>query len=127
MDASKSLLTGPLPETLTKSELVGIGPNGQERIKIGDNLTLINGKLSATGGGGGGGDIYFHSIHIIGEGIGYICCNYYSNYPHHYTLKTFKDDIWAKNIACSGFVEVDGKQYAAMEIERTTEQDGLKI
>ena len=84
-------------------------------------------RIIEASNGGGGGDIYFHSIDIIGEGIGYICCNYYSNYPHHYTLKTFKDDIWAKNIACSGFVKVDGKQYAAMQIERTTQQDGLKI
>lgn len=53
----------------------------------------INRIIEASNGGGGGGDIYFHSIHIIGEGIGYICCNYYSNYPHHYTLKTFKDRI----------------------------------
>ena len=51
MDASKSLLTGPLPGTLTKSELVGIGPDGQEPIEIGDNLTLVDGVLSATGGG----------------------------------------------------------------------------
>lgn len=54
MDDSKYLLTRPISEALTKSELVGIGPNGQERIKIGNNLTLINGKLSATGGGSGG-------------------------------------------------------------------------
>lgn len=38
---------------LTKTELVGVGTNGQENIEIGDNLTLANGKLSATGGGGG--------------------------------------------------------------------------
>lgn len=212
MDDSGFLLTSPASWDLTKSTLVGIGPNGQERIEIGDNLTLVDSVLSATGGGsggnvssrlnlmnddltvrtsitaeelknikkglynsvlymddslgddatsslffpenaifmfgefvfsiykvalketgstisasivgsyvyellwdseaaddgtypitinrvieasngGGGGGIYFHSIHIIGEGIGYICCNYYSNYPHHYTLKTFKDNI----------------------------------
>lgn len=39
------------PVGLTKTELVGVGPNGQENIEIGDNLTLANGKLSATGGG----------------------------------------------------------------------------
>lgn len=38
------------PKGLTKTELVGVGTNGQENIKIGDNLTLANGKLSATGG-----------------------------------------------------------------------------
>lgn len=43
------------PKGLTKTELVGVGANGQENIEIGDNLTLANGKLSATGGGSGGG------------------------------------------------------------------------
>ena len=44
------------PAGLTKTELVGVGTNGQENIEIGDNLTLANGKLSATGGGSGGDD-----------------------------------------------------------------------
>lgn len=34
------------PTGLTKTELVGVGVNGQENIEIGDNLTLANGKLS---------------------------------------------------------------------------------
>ena len=38
------------PAGLTKTELVGVGTNGQENIEIGDNLTIANGKLSATGG-----------------------------------------------------------------------------
>lgn len=42
------------PAGLTKTELVGVGTNGQENIEIGDNLTLANGKLSATGGSSGG-------------------------------------------------------------------------
>ena len=41
------------PKGLIKTELVGVGTNGQENIEIGDNLTLANGKLSASGGGGG--------------------------------------------------------------------------
>lgn len=41
-----------VPTGLTKTELVGVGANGQENIEIGDNLTLANGKLSAIGGGG---------------------------------------------------------------------------
>lgn len=41
------------PAGLTKTELVGVGTNGQENIEIGDNLTLANGKLSASGGGSG--------------------------------------------------------------------------
>ena len=40
------------PTGLTKTKLVGVGTSGQENIEIGDNLTLANGKLSATGGGG---------------------------------------------------------------------------
>lgn len=40
------------PAGLTKTELVGVGTNGQENIEIGDNLTLANGKLSAAAGGG---------------------------------------------------------------------------
>lgn len=46
------------PTGLTKTELVGVGTNGQENIEIGDNLTLANGKLSASGGGGSGGLSY---------------------------------------------------------------------
>ena len=38
------------PTGLAKTELVGVGANGQENIEIGDNLTLANGKLLATGG-----------------------------------------------------------------------------
>lgn len=41
------------PVGLTKTELVGVGTNGQENIEIGDNLTLANGKLSASGGDSG--------------------------------------------------------------------------
>ena len=39
------------PTGLTKTELVGVGVNGQENIEIGDNLTLANGKLSSATGG----------------------------------------------------------------------------
>ena len=45
------------PAGLTKTKLVGVGTNGQENIEIGDNLTLANGKLSATGGGSGGDNV----------------------------------------------------------------------
>lgn len=45
------------PTGLTKTKLVGVGTNGQENIEIGDNLTLANGKLSASGGGGEGSKI----------------------------------------------------------------------
>lgn len=42
------------PTGLTKTKLVGVGTSGQENIEIGENLTLIDGKLAAVGGGGGG-------------------------------------------------------------------------
>ena len=54
------------PTGLTKTKLVGVGVNGQENIEIGDNLTLANGKLSATGGGGNI-NLYHHAIRLIGE------------------------------------------------------------
>lgn len=38
------------PTGLTKTKLVGVGASGQENIEIGDNLTLTNGKLAASGG-----------------------------------------------------------------------------
>lgn len=38
------------PTGLTKTKLVGVGAQGQENIEIGDNLTLANGKLAASGG-----------------------------------------------------------------------------
>lgn len=46
-DVPKNVLIAPAG--LTKTELVGVGTNGQENIEIGDNLTLANGKLSASG------------------------------------------------------------------------------
>lgn len=55
-DNVSNLIFNSLQKTagLTKTKLVGVGTNGQENIEIGDNLTLANGKLSATGGGGTG-------------------------------------------------------------------------
>lgn len=55
MDNSASLLTGPRPGILDKSYLMGVGSYGEEVIEIGDNLTLIDGVLSATSGSGGSG------------------------------------------------------------------------
>lgn len=39
------------PTGLTKTKLVGVGTSGQENIEIGENLTLIDGKLAAVDGG----------------------------------------------------------------------------
>lgn len=48
----------------TNEELVGIGTDGaQERVTIGNNLTLSNGVLSATGGGSG--TLYAHAIQLF--------------------------------------------------------------
>lgn len=55
------------PAGLTKTKLVGVGTNGQENIEIGDNLTLANGKLSATGGGGGSSDINYLNASFTDE------------------------------------------------------------
>ena len=52
------------PTRLSKTELVGVGVNGQENIEIGENLTLANGKLSATGGGGSGSARHCYSISV---------------------------------------------------------------
>ena len=55
MDNSSSLLTAPLPDTLDKLYLIGVGPYGEKGIEIGDNLTLVDGVLSATSGSGSSG------------------------------------------------------------------------
>ena len=62
------------PTGLAKTKLVGVGVNGQENIEIGDNLTLANGKLSATGGGD-----QIHGYRIIG------------NNTFHYNVYTTKN------------------------------------
>ena len=62
------------PSGLTKTKLVGVGTNGQENIEIGDNLTLANGKLSATGGGSGGNKSCIIELNIIND-------TYTSNIP----------------------------------------------
>lgn len=55
------------PTGLTKTKLVGVGAQGQENIEIGDNLTLANGKLFATGGGGGSSDINYLNASFTDE------------------------------------------------------------
>lgn len=81
------------PKGLTKTELVGVGTNGQENIEIGDNLTLANGKLSATGGGSGAdafdiitstdGETYTGTISgtkpvlLVIDKLGYVTNQYY--------------------------------------------------
>lgn len=69
------------PKGLTKTELVGVGTNGQENIEIGDNLTLANGKLSATGGGGGRLNVTNFELN-----------NYTGNYTGNLDKNTIKAD-----------------------------------
>ena len=57
------------PAGLTKTKLVGVGTNGQENIEIGDNLTLANGKLSATGGGSSEVNIIEGTVTSTTDGI----------------------------------------------------------
>lgn len=66
------------PAGLTKTKLVGVGTNGQENIEIGDNLTLANGKLSASGGGGGGTTLYRHFITLEKSDLKFTF-NYFNN------------------------------------------------
>ena len=91
------------PAGLTKTKLVGVGANGQENIEIGDNLTLANGKLSATGGGSGGdafdvlissedGQTYTGTISgtkpvlITSNGNGVLCTQYSNNLANTYFI-----------------------------------------
>lgn len=77
------------PTGLTKTKLVGVGTNGQENIEIGDNLTLANGKLSATGGGGGGSTPARHGYTIF---VTDSCVdNYNLNSTFHYEIYTTKN------------------------------------
>ena len=77
------------PTGLTKTKLVGVGVNGQENIEIGDNLTLANGKLSATGGGGGGSTPARHGYTIFVKDV---CVDNNSiNSTFHYEIYTTKN------------------------------------
>lgn len=90
------------PAGLTKTKLVGVGTNGQENIEIGDNLTLSNGKLSATGGGGGG-KTYFHSIRIASSDY-YLYINIYSNSNTQLTILTLNELLsHCGNVICTGY------------------------
>ena len=94
------------PAGLTKTKLVGVGTNGQENIEIGDNLTLANGKLSATGGGGGGGGAgktYLHSITIVANAF-FIGINIYSNSNTKLTLSNLENLMSNYGyIICTGY------------------------
>ena len=84
------------PAGLTKTKLVGVGTNGQENIEIGDNLTLANGKLSASGGGGlpvnhavsaSYGDVVYSSLlksYASGDGNWLLSPLFYKKTPQGY-------------------------------------------
>ena len=67
------------PTGLAKTELVGVGVNGQENIEIGDNLTLANGKLSAaTSGGGSTEKLYKHNVSVSSNAYGNVRITFYN-------------------------------------------------
>lgn len=115
------------PSGLTKTELVGVGSNGQENIEIGDNLTLANGKLSATGGGGGSSDINYINASFTDEenfigtftgsinpdAVNIIKANLYDGHmPMEIVIssiqKLYGQTIQQIGYSCTGFLLVDG-------------------
>ena len=98
------------PAGLIKTKLVGVGTNGQENIEIGDNLTLANGKLSATGGGTG---MYNHFISIINNNNNntfyFIFQSSNSNkVSDHYDLKK---NLSNKVFLCNGHTDSEKAEY----------------
>ena len=100
------------PAGLTKTKLVGVGTNGQENIEIGDNLTLANGKLSATGGGGGGeGILYLHSIYLSNSVRNAVVVNVYNHSSTQFTIDSFKQWLSYHRYPCSGAISGGESQY----------------
>lgn len=98
------------PAGLTKTKLVGVGTNGQENIEIGDNLTLANGKLSATGGNTG---IYNHFISLTNvNNNNTFYFTFQSNNSNkimdHYDLKK---NISNKIFLCNGHTDSEKAEY----------------
>ena len=106
------------PTGLSKTKLVGVGVNGQENIEIGDNLTLANGKLSATGGGGGGNTLYAHYIRLR-NGNANLLFSYISSKAEEYTVATLKADLktttGVKRIVCNGYYDSKPTQYITVD------------
>lgn len=94
------------PSGLTKTKLVGVGTIGQENIEIGDNLTLANGKLSATGGGSVG-DVF--DVIIADENVETYTGTITGNKP------VIMESIEGNLISTSYIDDVEGKRaYFAM-------------
>ena len=116
------------PVGLTKTKLVGVGINGQDNIEIGDNLTLTNGKLSATGGAS---TLYCHYIAITkfsdANAIGYIGFNYYNNSSDELNdLTKITSALADKFVLCSGFVK-NSATNKFMDVLDVTASDGNLI
>lgn len=88
------------PAGLTKTELVGVGTNGQENIEIGDNLTLANGKLSATGGSVPA-RYYTHFI-ILTNDNDRIYFQFTDNNDEDYSMSILSQVINQKKMVCTG-------------------------
>ena len=107
------------PAGLTKTKLVGVGTNGQENIEIGDNLTLANGKLSATGGGGSGAQkLYKHYIKFWNSSLGQVSVQLYNYSANQLNSKSLLREEIEKNgtLLASGYFIVDNIGYPAREM-----------
>ena len=118
------------PAGLTKTKLVGVGTNGQENIEIGDNLTLANGKLSATGGGSGGvnvlqiirggsftGDIKTDNINLfVGNGTSMLVTSVINDTEYNLKYATIVDSPMDENgnyskLSIMTFGQQDGENF----------------
>ena len=99
------------PTGLTKTKLVGVGVNGQENIEIGDNLTLANGKLSATGGGGSAR----HGYTVFVKDVAVDNNNMSSTFHYEiYTTKNYNLTIGTENAVADFLTNEDYKELRAI-------------
>lgn len=120
------------PKGLTKTELVGVGTNGQENIEIGDNLTLVNGKLSATGGGSGVeqiSDFNLNQWYTEEEYMGFLGKLLSINYTVDGQKVSFYGYLFGELPAVIPLVSIDSDVINISYIEITTESnsDNTKI
>lgn len=103
------------PTGLAKTELVGVGVNGQENIEIGDNLTLANGKLSAAAAGGG--KLYRHKIEIFSnQSNGIAVSTIYTSTEEEFTRQSFSKYIGDGSVAASGLFQYNGEYSTVLSL-----------
>lgn len=99
------------PTGLSKTELVGVGVNGQENIEIGDNLTLANGKLSAATGSGSAR----HGYTIFVKDVCVDNSNMASTFHYEiYTTKNYNLTIGTENAIADFLTNEDYKELRAI-------------